>query len=243
MRRVPSKSKETIQLIQHELARKGFDPGVIDGIWGRRTERAVRAFQAANELLVDGIVGPVTWQKLFDGKLTADPVNSPAIPWFQEARRLIGIREKVGPGSAPVIIDWAKAAGISYGSDDIPWCGLFVAHCVSSTLAEESLPANPLGARQWLKFGAPCPTPLMGSILVFWRESRDSFKGHVGFYAGQEKTGGHYHVLGGNQSDSVSIAIVKRDRLIQARWPATVPISGDIQELASGKTIFSTNEA
>lgn len=240
---MPSRSKESIQLIQHELARKGFDPGVIDGIWGRRTERAVRAFQAAHGLVIDGIVGPITWQTLFGTAQPSDPVNSPAIPWFQEARRLIGVREKVGPGNEPIIIDWAKKAKIPYSNDDVPWCGLFVSHCINATLAEESLPANPLGARQWQKFGAPCPKPVLGSILVFWRERPTSYKGHVGFYAGQEKGNGAFHVLGGNQGNSVSIALIDPKRLVEARWPATVPIIGEEVELATGKTIFSTNEA
>ena len=30
-----SVAKETIRRIQHVLARKGYNPGVIDGIWGR----------------------------------------------------------------------------------------------------------------------------------------------------------------------------------------------------------------
>jgi peptidoglycan hydrolase-like protein with peptidoglycan-binding domain len=33
---------------------------VVDGIFGRRTERATRAFQKAMDLTVDGIVGPQT---------------------------------------------------------------------------------------------------------------------------------------------------------------------------------------
>jgi N-acetyl-anhydromuramyl-L-alanine amidase AmpD len=35
-----------------------------DGIFGRETEQAVRAFQRAHGLEVDGIVGPRTWRKL-----------------------------------------------------------------------------------------------------------------------------------------------------------------------------------
>lgn len=238
---MPSQAKEAIQQIQHELARKGFDPGVIDGIWGRRTEHAVRLFQASRGLLADGIVGPVTHQALFGQAPPSDPPNNIAIPWFQEARRLIGIKERVGPGSEPIILNWATDAGIPYKSDDTPWCGLFVAHCISATITREPLPANPLGARNWGRFGAPCE-PVAGSILVFWRDKKSGFKGHVGFYAGEEKAGA-FHVLGGNQSDKVSIARIARDRLIGARWPASAPVTGESFEVASGTTMFSTNEA
>jgi len=238
---MPSKSRETIQAIQHELARKGFDPGVIDGIWGHRTERAVRLYQASHGLLVDGIVGPITWKALFGTDSIDSEWDNPAIPWFQEARRLMGIKERVGPGSEPKIIEWARSAGIAYNDDDIPWCGLFVAHCISSTLGDESLPSNPLGARNWQRFGAPCDAGL-GAILVFWRERQDGFKGHVGLYAGEDKDGA-FQVLGGNQSNSVSLARISRNRLLGARWPATVPYSGKKVVLAKGQTMFSTNEA
>jgi uncharacterized protein (TIGR02594 family) len=238
---MPSRSQQTIKQIQHELARKGFDPGVIDGIWGRRTERAVCAFQQSAGLLVDGIVGPKTWRALFGNDAIDSEWDNPAIPWFQEARRLMGVNEKVGPGSEPKIIEWAKAAGIAYNDDDIPWCGLFVAHCISATLGDESLPNNPLGARNWQRFGAPCE-PGLGSILVFWREREDGFKGHVGFYAGEDKSCA-FQVLGGNQSNSVSLARIRRDRLLGARWPATVPYSGRKMVLANNQSMFSTNEA
>lgn len=38
---------------------------IVDGKFLSQTDRAVKDFQAAADLLVDGIVGPVTWQKLF----------------------------------------------------------------------------------------------------------------------------------------------------------------------------------
>ena len=42
----------------------------IDGIFGPKTEAAVRGFQDALDVTVDGIVGPVTWRALVSGMLS-----------------------------------------------------------------------------------------------------------------------------------------------------------------------------
>ena len=41
-----------------------WDPGPIDGLGGPRTKAAVIAFQGANSLAQDAIVGPLTWGTL-----------------------------------------------------------------------------------------------------------------------------------------------------------------------------------
>jgi len=52
--------------LQRTLVEVGFDPGPADGIFGQRTERAVREFQESQGLAVDGIVGPATWGVLVE---------------------------------------------------------------------------------------------------------------------------------------------------------------------------------
>lgn len=224
--------------IQRALKLQGFDPGPIDGIPGRQTTAAVKKFQAAKHLLVDGIVGPKTIIVLFPARpLVPEP---PVLPWMDAATSLMGLKEGAGAKDNPAILNWADDLDLHYPHDDIPWCGLFVAHCVGSTLADEVLPANPLGARNWLQAGVSVK-PQHGAILVFWREKRTGFKGHVGFY--QAERGDAFKVRGGNQSDSVSDAWVAKDRLLGARWPKSVPFLETRAIVTAGDGKLSTNEA
>ncbi len=50
----------SVTQIQQALKAAGFDPGPVDGIRGPRTIAAIKAFQTARGLTVDGIVGPQT---------------------------------------------------------------------------------------------------------------------------------------------------------------------------------------
>jgi peptidoglycan hydrolase-like protein with peptidoglycan-binding domain len=47
--------------LQEALKVLGYDPGPVDGIFGEKTENAVKMFQQAREIAVDGVVGRVTW--------------------------------------------------------------------------------------------------------------------------------------------------------------------------------------
>ena len=50
--------------LQAALLRLGFDPGPVDGAWGAKSMSAVRAYQQARGLEVDGHVGPNTRARL-----------------------------------------------------------------------------------------------------------------------------------------------------------------------------------
>jgi hypothetical protein len=55
---------EEVETLQTALAALQFDPGEADGIFGEGTKEAVLAFQRANDLAADGIVGATTVRKL-----------------------------------------------------------------------------------------------------------------------------------------------------------------------------------
>jgi len=66
---------DEVKRIQRKLQEENHYHGPIDGIYGGGTESAVKAFQRADNLTIDGIVGPNTWKELFD----EDEVQPPSI--------------------------------------------------------------------------------------------------------------------------------------------------------------------
>lgn len=56
----------TIKQVQQLLDYLGYDPGAVDGLDGRLTQAAVRRFQGAEGLTVDGIAGEQTQIRLKD---------------------------------------------------------------------------------------------------------------------------------------------------------------------------------
>ena len=200
------------KLIQTRLTALGFACGNIDGVIGRQTIAAVAAFQRARKLDIQfpGTIGPKTLAAL--GLATADAV-APAPAVIGEARRFLGKHE----------VRDAKTLdkALRLDASATAWCGAFVGMVVASVMPKEPLPANPLGSRNWLKLGIEIPkdAPQVGAVAVFWRGSKAGWQGHVGFVVGHDKT--HLHILGGNQTDKVSIARVAKNRLLGLRWPST----------------------
>lgn len=83
--------------IQRRLAENNQYHGPIDGIYGGGTESAVKAFQRSEGLLVDGLVGPNTWQYLFD----EDEVQEPAIINEDLSYRCLALTGSFETGAPP----------------------------------------------------------------------------------------------------------------------------------------------
>ena len=71
-------SGDAVRGVQEEFQFRAGEPGKglkVDGIFGPQTDSTVRGFQHALSLdvpsvVVDGIVGPITWQALVSGMLS-----------------------------------------------------------------------------------------------------------------------------------------------------------------------------
>ncbi len=151
--------------------------------------------------------------------VTAPPPPSPPAEakWLTVARLLIGTREIPGPASNSFIAKgWARLGAPWFNDDATPWCGFFVAHCIN----EAGLPYPGKGmfarAKSWMDWGKSCQ-PVLGAVVVFGRNGG----GHVGFLVGQGVA--EFYVLGGNQSDMVSITPIAKSRALGYRWPVSLP--------------------
>jgi uncharacterized protein (TIGR02594 family) len=220
--------------VQARLKELGHYKTKVDGIRGPYTDAALVAFKKSVGFRARPYLGPLTLAALFP-PTSEVPFGQPV--WFEEASRLRGLHEVRNVSSL------RKALGASFARYDprsVPWCGAFIQACIEGSATDEEMLVNPLGARNWNKFGKPT-TPRLGAIMVFWRGSKSGWKGHVGFYYGEDRT--HYHILGGNQSNAVTVSRISKTRLLGARWLLNEPITTKPVFLSSSGVPVTTNEA
>lgn len=155
-----------------------------------------------------------------------------------QAVKQLGVKEIVGKEHNPVILGWAKELKLAsvYNSDEIAWCGLFIAYCCK--VAGLDIISTPLWALSWSNWGNPVTEPMLGDVLTFKRNGG----GHVGIYVGEDET--HYHVLGGNQGNAVSVSRIDKKRLFKARrtaWKVAQP--ANVRKVfLEAKGVITTNE-
>lgn len=160
-----------------------------------------------------------------------------------EMLKLYGTIEGPGKANNPLILSWARSIGLGnvYQFDSIAWCGLAVAYAAAQAGWNYSPKGNALYARNWLVWGNGIPKgqEMLGDVLVFKRNGG----GHVALYVGEDDT--HFHIIGGNQDDAVSIKRKPKSMLLGARrcpWRINQP--SNIRKVVMAATgPVSTNEA
>lgn len=213
--------KQIVKAVQTRLRELGWYTGDIDGDAGALTERAVIDFKAASALNPRAFVGPITLSMLFDDNAKKRPASqaSGKPAWLVEAERLDGAHE-VRDRSR--LMAWLEKGRAALDPAKTPWCGAFVKACFTYSLPNEPMPANPLGARNWLKFGVGLDKPALGAVVVFWRGALTGWQGHVGFVVGEDAK--NVIVRGGNQGDQANVRSFAKSRVLGYRWPKGAPL-------------------
>jgi uncharacterized protein (TIGR02594 family) len=143
---------------------------------------------------------------------------------FDLAQRFVGEVAELPGGKHSPFIQWChESCGLgSDQPDETPWCSSFVNRLAWICRLPRSKTA---AARSWLLVGEPVILQLArpGDIVVLKRGSGEQpgpevtsgAPGHVGIFAGHDN--GHVRVLGGNQSDSVTVASFPVEQVLGIR--------------------------
>lgn len=125
-----------------------------------------------------------------------------------------GTKEISGKADNPEVLKYFDEIGFngSQLKDETSWCSAFVNWVAKKGGKQRS---NSLAARSWLKVGKRTLNPKLGDVVVFWREDRDSWKGHVALFIRETKN--WVYVLGGNQNNQVKISAYRKYRVLEYR--------------------------
>lgn len=134
--------------------------------------------------------------------------------WLAAAWTELGVREIPGDANAPEILRYFRDAGDdTVQTETTPWCAAFAGAMLKRAGVSNT---GSLLARSYLDWGTPLDDARLGAIAVFSRGD-DPTAGHIGFVLGEAD--GKLYLLGGNQSDAVTVASFDKARLLGLRWP------------------------
>lgn len=201
MLRIGSKG-EAVRHIQNLLISRGYSCGAsgADGDFGQGTYNAICAFQEANRLDVDGVVGSQTWNALYGcGNYSVNIGGSAGVQRFLDvARSQLGYVEGY---------ENMTKYGAWYGSNGVAWCAMFVSWCAGQAGILGSL----VPRYSWCESGASWYRargryrtrtsgyrPLPGDIIFYSHGSDYYHTGIVEYVNGNE-----VHTIEGNTSDAV----------------------------------------
>jgi uncharacterized protein (TIGR02594 family) len=127
-----------------------------------------------------------------------------APPWLQWAWKEIGTHE-VPENRGPAVRRYISLAQCGVEGD--PWCAIFANAALESCGIRGTRSPSSQSFRHDDHFVA-LNGPVLGAVAVFWRISKSSGLGHVGFYCGERE--GFIWTLGGNEGDMVQIEFMAK---------------------------------
>jgi len=133
--------------------------------------------------------------------------------WMEVAEEELGVTEIPGDMDNPRIVEYGKAVALRVSNDETPWCAIFVNWCFKEVGIKGT---NKPNARSFIRWGIELPGPKIGCVVILKRGT-SSWKGHVGFYAGEK--GDYVKLLGGNQSNCVKYSYYRKSDILGYRWP------------------------
>jgi len=198
-----------------------------DGAIGAETLGALVAFQKAKKLRQSGAADKATVAALRQNPAKAVAAGEPKAvkapvetmpPWMAEMVRRKGLHE--GRDNKE-LSDWLKAGKFLGNPAKLPWCGDAVETAIVKTLPGEIVPANPFWAQAWKDFGIDAKGPKVGAIgVIRWSKTA----GHVGIVAAYDEKKKRVLLVGGNQSNAITLTWFALSKFIAFRWPNTFPV-------------------
>jgi hypothetical protein len=155
-----------VAAVQRRLNERGCGPVAVTGTFDVATARAVKTFQArfpdamGQPLVVDGKVGPITWEVLFG----VTPAAAPATPSLATAALVVAATEvdtmeaPAGSNRGPKVDQYVSSVGLDPAGRN-PWCAAFVYWCFSRAAADN---------------GVGNPVIKTGSVLTHWRRAGEA---------------------------------------------------------------------
>lgn len=229
------KDKSIVKAVQKRLNEIGCGPIDVDGGFGPKTVNAVKLFQArsvdanGNPLIVDGKIGPISWEVLF-GENTIKVVTEPSSDLLSRvikiAKSQVGVLEDpIGSNSGPEVDEYLASVGLDPGYF---WCMAFVYWCFNKASKQLGIsnPAfktagvlsqwnNTNGKRILSQDAVNNPSKIKpGQIFIM---NYGGGSGHTGLV--ESVSGGFINTIEGNTNEAGSrngIGVFKRQRKINS---------------------------
>ncbi|HEU5140294.1 MAG TPA: peptidoglycan-binding protein [Bacillales bacterium] len=162
---------QAVRAAQEKLQALGYYNYNVDGIFGPITKDAVKHFQAANDLLIDGIVGPQTHRALFG-------VNSEEAP---DVQTLSVAAPSSTSDATGLVTDAKQLIGSPYQWGGTSPSGFDCSGFINYVFQENGVNVPRSTSSIW-NYGIPIDNPQAGDLVFF--ETYKAGPSHVGIYLG-----------------------------------------------------------